>query len=272
MHDRELCSPFYGFVKTSYIFRCLRNLGIVLASWAVGFLSAMIRLHVDAPLAASIAIEATESQAHYLGGVMRRVVGDCVHLFNGRDGEWAGRIVALSRGKATFVAESLLRPQAADADLWLVFAVLKRDATDLLVQKATELGVSALLPVFTERTNAGRINLDRLRGIAIEAAEQSERLTVPDVHSARPLHDILAAWPADRSLFVALERTATRPLAPVSGPAGLLIGPEGGFGPRDQMVLDQYRFVHPISLGPRILRAETAAIVGLALLQAPRCG
>jgi 16S rRNA (uracil1498-N3)-methyltransferase len=232
----------------------------------------MIRLYVEAPLASGVAIEATEGQTHYLGGVMRRAVGDPVHLFNGRNGEWTGRIAALSRGKATIGVETRIRPQTADADLWLAFAVLKRDTTDLVVQKATELGVSALLPVFTQRTNAGRVNLDRLRAIAIEAAEQSERLTVPDIRPARQLHDILAAWPADRSLFVALERANARPLAPVSGPAGLLVGPEGGFGPRDQLALDRCRFVRPASLGPRILRAETAVIVGLALLQASWCG
>src|SRR6202035_5372824 len=116
------------------------------------------------------------------------------------------------------------------------------------------------------------VNLERLRAIAIEAAEQSERLTVPDILPARPLHDILAAWPGDRSLFVAHERAAAPPLAPMTGPAGLLIGPEGGFGPLDQTLLDRSRLVSAVSLGPRILRAETAAIVGLALLQAPRCG
>jgi 16S rRNA (uracil1498-N3)-methyltransferase len=229
----------------------------------------MIRLYVDAPLAAGTAIEATEGQAHYLGGVMRRAVGDSVHLFNGREGEWLGRIAHLSRGKATLAAENLVRPQSGDADLWLMFAVLKRDTTDLVVQKATELGVATLLPVFTERTNAGRVNLDRLRAIAIEAAEQSERLTIPELRPARQLHDGLADWPADRALFVALERADAQPLTPGSGPAGLLIGPEGGFGPRDHMALDRCRFVRPVSLGPRILRAETAAIVGLALLQAP---
>jgi 16S rRNA (uracil1498-N3)-methyltransferase len=232
----------------------------------------MIRLYVDAALAAGTEVEATEGQAHYLGVVMRRAVGDAVHLFNGRDGEWRGRIAALSRGKAAFAVEAPVRPQAPDGDLWLAFAVLKRDTTDLVVQKATELGVSALLPVFTERTNAGRVNLDRFRAIAIEAAEQSERLTIPEIRPARQLHDTLAAWPADRSLFVALERADARPLTPCARLAGLLIGPEGGFGPRDLILLDRCRFVHPITLGPRILRAETAAIVGLALLQAPGCG
>jgi 16S rRNA (uracil1498-N3)-methyltransferase len=232
----------------------------------------MIRLHVEAPLAGGAIIQATEGQAHYLGGVMRRGVGDAIRLFNGRDGEWQARIASLARGKATFSAETLVRPQSDDADLWLMFAVLKRDTTDLMVQKATELGVSALLPVFTERTNAGRVNLDRLRVIAIEAAEQSERMTVPTLHPVRQLHDSLAEFPADRALFVALERDPAQPLAPSPGPACLLVGPEGGFGPRDRAVLERCRPVRPISLGPRILRAETAAIVGLALLQAPGWG
>jgi 16S rRNA (uracil1498-N3)-methyltransferase len=229
----------------------------------------MIRLYVEASLTSGAGVEATEGQAHYLGGVMRRAVGDVVHLFNGRDGEWSSRIAVLSRGKATLAAETLVRPQSPDADLWLMFAVLKRDMTDLVVQKATELGVSALLPVFTERTNAGRINLDRARAIAIEAAEQSERLTIPEIRPGRPLHDGLAEWPPERRLFVALERADAQALRPSAEPAGLLIGPEGGFGPRDLAIIDRCRFVRPVSLGRRILRAETAAIVGLALLQAP---
>ncbi len=232
----------------------------------------MIRLYVEAPLAAGIVVEATESQSHYLNVVMRRAVGGLVNVFNGRDGEWTCHIAALSRGKAAVAVRTLFRPQAADTNLWLAFAVLKRDATDLVVQKATELGVSALLPVFTERTNAARVNLDRLRGIAIEAAEQSERLTIPDIRPPRHLHELLATWPAERSLFVAQERAGARPLAAVTDPAALLIGPEGGFGPRDQKMLNGCGSVRAASLGPRILRAETAAIVGLALLQAPGCG
>ncbi|HBK08235.1 MAG TPA: 16S rRNA (uracil(1498)-N(3))-methyltransferase [Acetobacteraceae bacterium] len=232
----------------------------------------MIRLYVDAPLTAGAEIGATEGQAHYLGGVMRRAIGDTVHLFNGTGGEWVCRIAALARGKGSFAVETLVRPQSDEPGPWLVFAVLKRDTTDLVVQKATELGVSALLPVFTERTNAGRVNLDRLRTIATEAAEQSERLTVPAIRPARQLHDVLADWPSDRALYVALERADAQPLGPADGPSGLLIGPEGGFGPRDHTVLDRCRFVRPVTLGPRILRAETAAIAGLALLQAPRCG
>lgn len=232
----------------------------------------MIRLHVQAPLAAGAAVEVSAGQAHYLGGVMRRTVGDSVCLFNGRDGEWQARITALARGRAVLTAETCARAQAADADLWLMFAVLKRDTTDMVAQKATELGVSALLPVLTERTVAARVNHDRLRAITTEAAEQSERLTVPVVHPALPLPEALDAWPADRLLYVALERAAASPLGAASGPAGLLIGPEGGLGPRDRAALDRHGFVRPVCLGPRILRAETAAIVGLALLQAPGCG
>ncbi len=232
----------------------------------------MIRLHVEASLAAGQSVEATAAQAHYLGAVMRRSAGDRVRLFNGRDGEWDAPITALSRGKAAFMVENLVRPQTEGADIRLMFAVLKRDTTDMVVQKATELGVSALLPVFTERTNAARINADRLHAIAVEAAEQSERLTVPMLYPACPLPQALAAWPADRPLFVAMERADAVPLAPSPGPAGLLIGPEGGLGPRDRALLERCGFARPVSLGPLILRAETAAIVGLALLQASGCG
>ncbi len=228
----------------------------------------MIRLHIEADLAAGATVQATEGQAHYLGSVMRRGIGDTVRLFNGRDGEWESRIATLSRGKAAFAVATQVRTQVADADLWLMFAVLKRDSTDLVVQKATELGVSGLLPVFTERTNAGRVNLDRLRAIAVEAAEQCERLTIPVLHPAKALQEYLAAWPSKRPLFVALERAEAPRLSPTSAQSGLLIGPEGGFGPRDHAVLDTCPFIRPVSLGPRILRAETAAIVGLALLQA----
>jgi 16S rRNA (uracil1498-N3)-methyltransferase len=232
----------------------------------------MIRLYADQPLHAGAMVEATAGQAHYLGSVMRRSAGDTVRLFNGRDGEWDCRIVSIARNKAAFTAETLARPQEADADIWLVFAVLKRDTTDMVVQKATELGVSALLPAFTERTNAARVNEDRLRAITIEAAEQSERLTLPALHPARSLPDILSQWPVHRPLFTAMERADASPLRGVNGAAGLLIGPEGGLGPRDRAMLERCDFVRPVSLGPRILRAETAAIAGLALMQSPGCG
>ena len=142
---------------------------------------------------------------------------------------------------------------------------LKRDATDLVIQKATELGVSAFLPVFSARTNAARVNLDRLAAIALEAAEQSERLTLPKILPPVPLFDVLANWAPERVLAAAIERGGP---APIPEPAGaLLVGPEGGFAPAELDALRAARFVSPICLGPRVLRAETAVIAGLALLQ-----
>jgi 16S rRNA (uracil1498-N3)-methyltransferase len=232
-----------------------------------------IRLFVDVPLHAGIEVALPPAQAHYLGTVMRRSRGELVRLFNGRDGEWQARLGALRRGVAEAVVEHRIRPQVAEPDIWLAFALLKRTATDFLVQKATELGAAALLPLTTERTGAERVKLERLAAIAIEAAEQSERLTVPALHPPQRLPALLAGWPAERRLVAAMERRAAPAVAPVRGrPAGLLVGPEGGFTQVELDALGRCPFVVPASLGPRILRAETAAIVGLALLQAePIC-
>ena len=235
-------------------------------------MSGSIRLYVEPPLVADAMIAVTPAQAHYLGTVMRRGPGDSLRLFNGRDGEFQARIATIRRDQASLHVEDRLRPQAAEPDLWLAFALLKRDATDLVAQKATELGVSALLPVLTARTNAHRVNQARLVAIAIEAAEQSERLTIPEVRSPQPLAELLAGWPPGRALFVAVERAAAQPIPSTRGPAALLIGPEGGFTPSELDAMRANPFVTPVTLGPRILRAETACIVGLALLQAPACG
>ncbi len=230
-------------------------------------MSTAIRLHVTADLHADCGIDLEPGQAHYLGAVMRRGPGDELRLFNGRDGEWRGRIEALRRDRCRVQATRQVRPQSPGADLWLAFAPLKRDATDLVVQKATELGAAALLPVFTERTNAARLNLGRLRAIATEAAEQSERLTLPRIAEPVRLPDLLSAWPPERRLVVAMERADAPPIRPAPH-AGLLIGPEGGFTPPELDAMRRHPFVEPATLGSLILRAETAAIVGLALLQA----
>jgi 16S rRNA (uracil1498-N3)-methyltransferase len=235
-------------------------------------MSGSIRLYVTESLRQAAGFDATAAQAHYLGSVMRRSAGDAVRLFNGRDGEWQGRIERLGRGAARLMALAPLRPQAAEADLWLAFCLLKRDATDLVVEKATELGASALLPVVSERTNTARLNEARLLAIAIEAAEQCDRLTVPRIAPPRRLAALLGDWPQDRPLVAAMERQAVAPLRPVAGPAALLVGPEGGFTTAELDALRACPFVVPASLGARILRAETAAIVGLALLQAPPAG
>jgi 16S rRNA (uracil1498-N3)-methyltransferase len=232
-------------------------------------MSGSIRLFVTPSLTEGAAVAATPQQAHYLAHVMRRTVGDAVALFNGADGEWQARITTLRGDRATFAVAQHLRPQAPEPDIWLAFAPLKRDATDLLVQKATELGAAALLPVVTARTNAARINPQRLTAIAVEAAEQCERLTVPHIRDLTDLPTLLRDWPNERELVVAMERTRAPRVALTAGPAGLLVGPEGGFTERELDVLRSRPFVVPASLGPLILRAETAAIVGLALLQAP---
>jgi len=231
------------------------------------------RLYTPADLTRGTTIAATPAQAHYLGTVLRAGANDPVHLFNGRDGEWQAQIATLRRDRLTLALQHQRRPQQPEPDLWLVFALLKRDATDLVVQKATELGVSALHPVLTERTNTARTNLDRLAAIAIEAAEQSERLTVPVIHPPRPLADLLATWRPGRPLFAAVERAVEAPpLRPTSQPAALLVGPEGGFTPDELEAMARHPFVTRVSLGSRILRAETACVAGLALLQAPLCG
>ncbi|HLY88780.1 MAG TPA: 16S rRNA (uracil(1498)-N(3))-methyltransferase [Acetobacteraceae bacterium] len=231
-----------------------------------------IRLFVDAPLAVGETIAGSAGQAHYLGTVMRRGVGDAVLLFNGCDGEFAARIALLRRDRVELHIERLLRAQSQEPDLWLLFALLKRDATDLVMQKATELGVSALHPVITERCNTHRMNAGRLRAIAVEAAEQCERLTVPVLHEPRPLQEVLADWSPDRRLVAALERSDAPRIAAVRGQTALLVGPEGGFSPAELEALRVHPFVTGVSLGPRVLRADTACIAGLALLQGGDCG
>jgi 16S rRNA (uracil1498-N3)-methyltransferase len=224
-----------------------------------------IRLFLPSPLREGAEIAGSAGQAHYLGNVMRRGVGDGVSVFNGVDGEWRAVIAGLRRDRLVLRVEGRTRPQAAESDLWLLFAPLKRDATDLVIEKATELGVSHIQPVLTERTNAARINAERLGAIAIEAAEQSERLTVPSLAPPRKLAEVLADWPAGRTLVAAIERAEAPKVPAARGPAALLVGPEGGFTQGELDALRRHPFVVAASLGPLILRAETAVIVGLAL-------
>jgi len=233
-------------------------------------MTSSIRLHVTADLAAGAPITASAAQAHYLRAVMRRAVGDTVLLFNGRDGEWAADIASLGRDGARLVAERRTRAQDPEPDLLLLFAPLKRDATDLVARQATELGASVLQPVLTARTNADRVNTTRLAAIAAEAAEQCERLTVPRIEPPRRLAAVLADWPDGRALFVALERHQPDAApAPPDGPAALLVGPEGGFTPDEAALLLRHPAVRALPLGPRVLRAETAVAAGLAILLIP---
>lgn len=227
------------------------------------------RLFVPDDLRPGAEFVASPGQAHYLGAVRRLAPGALLRLFNGRHGEYAAHLAAIRRDRATLVVEQQVRLQAPASDVWLVFATLKRDVTELVVQKATELGVAAILPVFTERTNIARLNPARLLAIATEAAEQCERLTVPRMADPQRLGELLSRWPAGRVLHAAIERAAAPPLRHHAGPAALLVGPEGGFTPAELELLRRHPDVVPVSLGPLVLRAETAAIVGLALLQTP---
>ncbi len=231
-------------------------------------MSGSIRLYVETPLTEGTSVSVGAPQAHYLGTVMRRRAGDAVRLFNGRDGEYAASLDSIRRERAELTVGQKLRPQAESADLWLAFALLKREATDLVVEKATELGAAVLLPVITERTNTHRVNQSRLATIAMEAAEQCERLTLPVLHPPRPLGQLLDAWPHERRLFVAVERATGLSFPSGGGPVGLLVGPEGGFTPAELDAVLRHPFVTSVTLGPNVLRAETACIAGLALLQA----
>ena len=231
------------------------------------------RLFIGADLAPGVTVALDPRAAHYLRDVLRLAPGAELALFNGRDGEFRARLDAVGKrgGAAALLAQT--RPQRAEPDVWLLFAPVKRARIDLIVEKATELGVARLLPVMTRRTAVARVNLDRLTAIAIEAAEQCERLSVPVVEPPAALDTVLARWPAGRPLFAADEAGGGAPLgaalrAIVPGTRwALLIGPEGGFAPAELDGLRQFSFVSPVGLGPRVLRADTAVTAALAVVQ-----
>jgi 16S rRNA (uracil1498-N3)-methyltransferase len=233
------------------------------------------RLYVTAGLEGGGDIELEPKQAHYLRSVLRLALGAAVVAFNADDGEWLCRVAEIGKGGARLTVDRQSRaPQPeAEPDLWLLFAPIKRARLDWLVEKATELGVSTLLPVWTARTQVERINLERLRAHAIEAAEQSERLSVPELRAPERLEQTLLTWPADRRLIVCDETGAGEPLAEAAArlvpePVGLLVGPEGGFDQRELDAIGKLSFVIRVGLGPRVLRAETAALAALAVFQA----
>jgi 16S rRNA (uracil1498-N3)-methyltransferase len=229
-----------------------------------------LRLFVPSDLTAGTTLTLGKDQSHYLASVMRAKVGEAVLLFNGRDGEWFGELADVGKNAVRLTVRAQTRPQAPEPDLWLLAAPLKKDNTDLVAEKAAELGASALWPVFTRRTVAARVNADRLRAHLMEAAEQCERLTVPELKEPAALDKVLAGWDPARILMFLDESGSGPPLAqalPQSGPLAVLVGPEGGFTPEERALLATCAFARPVSLGPRILRAETAAISALAVVQ-----
>ena len=231
-----------------------------------------IRLFVESPLVADTAIALKPDQTHYLRNVMRQALGDRIRLFNGRDGEWEGAIGTLKQQRAGIRLIARCAEQTPAPDLRLLFAPLKATRTRFVVEKATELGVGVIHPVLTRYGQTARVNRDRLRAHAIEAAEQCGRLEVPTIASPCPLADALTAWPPKRRLLVCdpeAEPTVADVLAGDAGtPWAILVGPEGGFAPSEQRQLADHPAAVPARLGPRILRAETAVAAALACWQA----
>jgi 16S rRNA (uracil1498-N3)-methyltransferase len=233
-------------------------------------MDAKIRLYVDQPLAPGQAVAFSPDQAHYLTGVMRLGAGAAILLFNGRDGEWRATLAQAGKRNAVAIADTQTKPLHLPPDLWLLFAPIKKARTDFIVEKAVELGVARILPVQTRHTNSERIRQDRLQAHAIEAAEQCGATYVPEVTDLHHLDKLLAKWPEDRRLYWCDETAIGQPatLTPTQGPAAILIGPEGGFSAEEAAKLRQRPNVTALSLGPRILRADTAAVAALTLWQA----
>jgi len=233
----------------------------------------VIRLFVDADLREGGGIATGAEQTHYLANVMRLRAGDELLAFNGRDGEWLTRVAEISRRGARMELVTLERPQIEGPDLELIVAVVKRARLETIVEKAAELGAQRVVPVATARTNAGHANIARLTAIAVEASEQTGRLDVPEIARQAKLSDILTAWPADRRLMFCDEAGDAAPVAAAlaganAGPWSILIGPEGGFTPAERAAARATPGAVPVNLGPRILRADTAAIAALTLWQA----
>lgn len=244
------------------------------------------RLYLDDGLSAGAQIAMDEAQSRYLTQVLRLREGATVRVFNGREGEWNARIAATGKRGAVMQIDDQIRAQASGPDIALLFSPLKRQATDWLVEKATELGVRALQPVMCKRTVAETVRVERMSAITREAAEQTERLDIPEIHGPVALGKAIDGWDAGRPLIFADEAGDDQE-KPWGGEKGrgaplfeaalrlrerkalaLLIGPEGGFDPEERRMLRGLSFVTPVSLGPRILRAETAALAALAVIQA----
>ncbi|MEX0366647.1 MAG: 16S rRNA (uracil(1498)-N(3))-methyltransferase [Ruegeria sp.] len=234
-------------------------------------MSAKIRLYVEHPLAPGQSVALTREHAHYLFGVMRLSAGAPVALFNGRDGEWLAEVAEAGKRGGTLVCVEQTRPLQMPPDLWLFFAPIKKARTDFIVEKAAEMGAARIIPVQTEFTNSERIRQDRLQAHAIEAAEQCGGTFVPEVCAMQKLDRVLTDWPEGRQLMFCNEAevgSALRLAEHEKGrPWAILIGPEGGFSDRERARLAALPYSHVVSLGPRILRADTAAVAALTLWQ-----
>lgn len=235
-----------------------------------------MRLFIEPELAAGATVPLDEQQAHYLRNVMRCADGAALSLFNGRDGEWQATLAFRGKKGASAQVGSRTREQVAEPDLWLCFAPIKKARIDYVAEKATELGVAALQPVLTRHTAVERVNVERLRAHAVEAAEQTERLSVPEVRAPVELAKLLASWSSGRRLLICDETGGGLPIAEALGgldatakaaPWAILIGPEGGFAREELDRIGKVKDVLAVGLGPRILRADTAALAAIACWQ-----
>lgn len=235
--------------------------------------AALPRLYVEPDLVAGGQVALGKEQSLYLAAVLRKAVGDEVVLFNGRDGAWLARLSSDSKKAVVLELVEQVATQTPVSDLWYGFAPLKTERLDYVIQKAVEMGAGTIRPVLTRFTQVSRLKHERLVANAIEAAEQCEVLSVPVVEHEVTLDRLLDSWPAERALIFADEgETSSSPVAALEGlrgrPVGVLIGPEGGFSDEERAKLRALPYVMPISLGPRILRADTAAVAALAVIQA----
>ncbi|MDP9808339.1 16S rRNA (uracil1498-N3)-methyltransferase [Rhizobium tibeticum] len=233
----------------------------------------MQRLFVEAPLAAGATVETTADHFNYLANVLRMAEGAELLVFNGRDGEWKARLSFPTRKRIVLIAEVQTRPQPAPSDLHYLFAPLKVGRLDYLVQKAVEMGAGVLRPVMTQHVQGKITNRDKLKANVIEAAEQCGILDIPDVAEPVKLFDLLDTWPSDRRIIYCDEGDAGQnPLPLLSAISerklALLVGPEGGFSEEERARLRSLDFITAIPLGPRILRADTAAVAAMAVIQA----
>ena len=235
-------------------------------------MSAKIRLYVEHPLGAGQTVPLDRDQAHYLFGVMRQGAGAQVALFNGRDGEWQAEVAEAGKRGGTLLCRDQSKPLQLPPDLWLMFAPIKKARTDFIVEKAAEMGAARILPVQTEFTNSERIRQDRLQAHAVEAAEQCGGTFVPEVADLQKLSRLLDHWPQERRLMFCDEAEAGNALELAAGsakgtPWAILIGPEGGFSEAERRRLHALPQSCAVSLGPRILRADTAAVAAMTIWQ-----
>jgi len=234
-------------------------------------MASKIRLYVDHPLGDAQSVPLTRDQAHYLFGVMRLAAGAVVSLINGKSGEWDAQVIEAGKKGGMLLCQTQTRPHQIPPDVWLMFAPIRKERTAFIVEKATELGAARICPVQTEYTNnADRLRVDKLRAHALEATEQCGGTFVPDVDDLVKLSKVLDGWDSARKIMFCDETMLGQASildAGLIGPWAIIIGPEGGFSAKERDRLRAMTCAHPVSLGPRILRADTAAIAALTLWQ-----